>query len=88
MASISGNARSPRQTRAAALGDPAVIGAVSCIHRDPTGQSQRLLRDSEAPLSAAARQVGCASEFAFANDFKREYGIALGKYRRQERTTT
>ncbi|GGL01652.1 AraC family transcriptional regulator [Sphaerisporangium melleum] len=50
--------------------------------------ARRLLRDSEAPLSMVARQVGYASEFAFANAFKRQYGIAPGKYRRQDRTTT
>ncbi|MFC5824640.1 AraC family transcriptional regulator [Nonomuraea insulae] len=113
---------------AAALGDPAIIAALSGIHRDPSRPwtveelgtrgglsrtafarrftalvgrppltyltwwrmitAQRLLRDSEAPLSVVARQVGYASEFAFANAFKREYGIAPGKYRRQDRTTT
>jgi AraC-like DNA-binding protein len=49
--------------------------------------ARRLLRDTEAPLSAVARQVGYTSEFAFANAFKREYGIAPGRFRRQERTT-
>jgi AraC-like DNA-binding protein len=42
----------------------------------------RLLRESDEPLSAVARQVGYAAEFAFANAFKREYGIAPGRYRR------
>jgi AraC-like DNA-binding protein len=42
----------------------------------------RLLRDSGAPLSTVARQVGYASEFAFAHAFKREYGLAPGGYRR------
>lgn len=42
----------------------------------------RLLRDSDAPLSAIAKQVGYTSEYAFANAFKREYGIAPGRYRR------
>lgn len=41
----------------------------------------RLLRSSAAPLSAVARQVGYTSEFAFASAFKREYGIAPGRYR-------
>ncbi|WP_431898548.1 AraC family transcriptional regulator [Nonomuraea sp. bgisy101] len=108
---------------AAALSDPAIIAALSGIHRHPARHwtveelgtrgglsrtafarrftalvgrppltyltwwrmiiAQRLLRDSDAPLSTVARQVGYASEFAFANAFKREYGIAPGKYRRQ-----
>lgn len=41
----------------------------------------RLLRQSDAPLSALARQTGYTSEYAFANAFKREYGIAPGRYR-------
>jgi AraC-like DNA-binding protein len=42
----------------------------------------RLLRESDAPLSAIARQVGYTSEFAFANAFKRQYRTAPGRYRR------
>jgi AraC-like DNA-binding protein len=41
----------------------------------------RLLRQSTAPLSSVARQAGYTSEYAFANAFKREYGIAPGRYR-------
>lgn len=41
----------------------------------------RLLRDSDAPLSAIAKQVGYSSEYAFANAFKRQYGLAPGRYR-------
>ena len=43
----------------------------------------RLLRESDAPLGTLAERVGYTSEFAFANAFKREYGIAPGKYRKQ-----
>jgi AraC-like DNA-binding protein len=42
-----------------------------------------LLRDSNAPLGSVATRIGYTSEFAFANAFKREYGIAPGKYRKQ-----
>ncbi|MEV4441214.1 AraC family transcriptional regulator [Streptomyces sp. NPDC049577] len=42
----------------------------------------RLLRESDAPLAAVARQVGYASEFAFANAFKREFGTAPGAFRK------
>lgn len=42
----------------------------------------RLLQDTDIPLSAVARQVGYTSEFAFAKAFKREYGLAPGRYRR------
>ncbi|MFC4589048.1 AraC family transcriptional regulator [Sphaerisporangium corydalis] len=44
----------------------------------------RLLLDSDAPLTVVAERVGYSSEFAFANAFKREYGTAPGRYRRQE----
>jgi AraC-like DNA-binding protein len=43
----------------------------------------RMLHDSDAPLSTVAKQVGYGSEFAFAAAFKRQYGTAPGKYRRQ-----
>ena len=42
----------------------------------------RLLRDTDAPLAAIARQVGYTSEFAFANACRREFGIAPGRFRR------
>lgn len=41
----------------------------------------RLLRDTDAPLAAIARQVGYTSEFAFANAFRREFGLAPGRFR-------
>jgi AraC-like DNA-binding protein len=47
--------------------------------------ARRLLRDSDAPLSVVARQVGYGSEFAFASAFKREFRIAPGHYRRRGR---
>ncbi|MEV0644288.1 AraC family transcriptional regulator [Phytomonospora sp. NPDC050363] len=42
----------------------------------------RLLRESDAPLSAVAARVGYRSEFAFATAFKREFGVAPGRHRR------
>ncbi|MFI6317874.1 AraC family transcriptional regulator [Nonomuraea sp. NPDC050556] len=42
----------------------------------------RVLRDSDAPLSTVAGQVGYSSEYAFANAFKRQHGIAPGRYRK------
>jgi AraC-like DNA-binding protein len=42
----------------------------------------RLLRTSDAPLTSIAGKVGYHSEFAFATAFKRQYGIAPGRYRR------
>ncbi|RJL35572.1 AraC family transcriptional regulator [Bailinhaonella thermotolerans] len=46
------------------------------------GTAARMLRDSGAALSEVAAAVGYGSEFAFANAFKREYGVAPGRYRR------
>ncbi|MFC4115406.1 AraC family transcriptional regulator [Nonomuraea zeae] len=43
----------------------------------------RLLRASGAPLGEIATEVGYGSEFAFANAFKREHGMAPGRYRRE-----
>ncbi|GAA3661482.1 AraC family transcriptional regulator [Nonomuraea antimicrobica] len=41
----------------------------------------RLLRDTDAPLRTVAERCGYGSEFAFAKAFKREYGLAPGRYR-------
>ncbi|WP_031069042.1 AraC family transcriptional regulator [Streptomyces sp. NRRL WC-3742] len=46
----------------------------------------RLLRESEAPLTAVAARTGYGSEYAFAKAFKREFGQAPGGYRREART--
>jgi AraC-like DNA-binding protein len=43
----------------------------------------RLLRESDAPLSAIASRVGYVSEFAMAKAFKREFGISPGRFRRE-----
>ncbi|MFE7074782.1 AraC family transcriptional regulator [Streptomyces sp. NPDC057620] len=41
----------------------------------------RLLRETDASLAAIARQVGYSTEFAFAGAFRREYGVAPGRFR-------
>ncbi|MFF1922965.1 AraC family transcriptional regulator [Streptomyces sp. NPDC058221] len=43
----------------------------------------RLLRADDAPLRTVAQRAGYTSEFAFAKAFKREYGMAPGRYRRE-----
>ncbi|MFC1411384.1 AraC family transcriptional regulator [Streptacidiphilus sp. N1-12] len=43
----------------------------------------RLLRDSDMPLSVVAQRVGYSSEFAFSKAFRREFGTAPGRYRRE-----
>ncbi|WP_446048029.1 cupin domain-containing protein [Streptomyces olivaceus] len=46
------------------------------------GRAARLLRESDAPLAAIARQVGYTSEFAFSAAFRREHGTSPGGFRR------
>ncbi|MGW4945400.1 AraC family transcriptional regulator [Actinoplanes sp. NPDC004185] len=41
----------------------------------------RLLRETKAPLATIARQVGYSSEYAFANAFRRRFGVAPGRFR-------
>jgi len=41
----------------------------------------RLLRETDLGLAAVARRVGYASPFAFSHAFKREFGVAPGRYR-------
>jgi AraC-like DNA-binding protein len=43
----------------------------------------RLLRETDASLATIARQVGYATEFAFAGAFRREYGLSPGRFRRR-----
>jgi AraC-like DNA-binding protein len=41
----------------------------------------RMLRETKAPLATIARQVGYSSEYAFANAFRRRFGVAPGRFR-------
>ncbi|MEV0311240.1 AraC family transcriptional regulator [Nonomuraea fuscirosea] len=43
----------------------------------------RLLRDSDASVAEVAERMGYASEFAFGNAFKRQFGVPPGRYRRR-----
>ncbi|WP_342744006.1 AraC family transcriptional regulator [Amycolatopsis saalfeldensis] len=45
------------------------------------GRGARLLRETDASLATIARQVGYSTEFAFAGAFRREYGVAPGRFR-------
>lgn len=44
----------------------------------------QLLRTTDQPLPAIARQVGYGSPFAFSHAFKRQFGVTPGRYRAQE----
>ena len=45
----------------------------------------RLLRTTDSPLTAVAERTGYGSPYAFANAFKRQYGVSPGQYRRRRR---
>lgn len=47
----------------------------------------RILRTSDTTLAAVAQQVGYTSEFAFSNAFKRTFGTAPGRFRREHHAT-
>ncbi|MEV7086174.1 AraC family transcriptional regulator [Streptomyces sp. NPDC093085] len=44
-------------------------------------RAARLLRESDAPLVAVARELGYSSEFAFGAAFRRAHGISPGRFR-------
>jgi AraC-like DNA-binding protein len=45
----------------------------------------RLLRHTDLPLTAIAKQLGYATEFSFSAAFTRSYGVAPGRFRRRDR---
>ena len=45
-----------------------------------------LLETTDVPLSVVAQRTGYGSAYAFANAFKREYGVSAGRYRQQRHT--
>lgn len=45
----------------------------------------QLLRDTDKPVQAVGQRTGYTSEFAFAKAFKREHGLAPGRYPQQSR---
>jgi transcriptional regulator GlxA family with amidase domain len=49
------------------------------------GAGFHVLRDGSCWPRGIARQVGYSSEFAFSNAFRREFGIAPGRFRRARR---
>ncbi|PRX96651.1 AraC family transcriptional regulator [Allonocardiopsis opalescens] len=64
---------------AAAVGEP----PLAYVTRWRMTTAARLLRQEDAPLAEVARRTGYTSEFAFAKAFKREFGTAPGRYRRE-----
>ncbi|WP_306216135.1 AraC family transcriptional regulator [Actinoplanes sp. RD1] len=68
----------------AAVGEPP--GAYLLKRR--LDQGAQLLRYTELPLAAIAARLGYATEFSFAAAFRREFGIAPGRFRRRERVVS
>ena len=48
------------------------------------GMAAQLLRETDSPIALIAGQVGYRSEFAFANAFRRAFGVPPGRFRRAE----
>ncbi len=48
------------------------------------GMAAQLLRETDNPIALIAGQVGYRSEFAFANAFRRAFGVPPGRFRRAE----
>jgi AraC-like DNA-binding protein len=63
---------------AAAVGRPPIGYLISWR----LARGARLLRETDAPLAAVAREVGYSNEFAFSGAFRREYGLSPGRFRR------
>lgn len=81
---IAGLSRSAFTRRfTASVGQPPMAYLIS--YRLVTGA--RLLQETGAPLAVIARQVGYSSEFAFASAFRREFGVAPGRFRHRARET-
>jgi AraC-like DNA-binding protein len=61
----------------------AVVGAppMTYLTQRRLAHGARLLRQTEYPLATIAHLVGYSTEFAFANAFRREYGLAPGRFR-------
>lgn len=60
------------------------------VRQAPWGRAYPVVpgtRETDTPLASVARKVGYQSEFAFAKAFKREYGLAPGRYRHHEDTS-
>lgn len=79
LAGLGGLSRAPFARRFTALAGQSPIRYLTWWRMTTAA---RLLRDTDAPLTVVAADVGYQSEFAFAVAFKRQYGTAPGRYRR------
>lgn len=78
LAKVAGMSRTPFSSRFTALvGKP----PITYLTHWRLAYGARLLRQTEDPLAAIARRVGYSTEFAFAGAFRREYGVAPGRFR-------
>ncbi|MFD9740681.1 AraC family transcriptional regulator [Umezawaea sp. NPDC059074] len=80
LARHSGLSRAPFARRFTALvGEP----PLTYLTRWRMTLAARRLRDTDDPLGVVAARAGYGSEYAFAKAFKRDFGIAPGRYRRR-----
>jgi AraC-like DNA-binding protein len=78
LAGVAGMSRTSFNRRfTAQVGQP----PMTYVTRWRLAYAARLLRQTTSPLAAIAREVGYSTEFAFANAFSREYGLAPGRFR-------
>ncbi|MEV6932832.1 AraC family transcriptional regulator, partial [Dactylosporangium sp. NPDC051485] len=82
LAAVGGLSRAPFARRFAALAGRAPLAYLTWWRMT---LAARMLRDTDAPLRAVGQRVGYASEFAFAAAFKRRFGTAPGRFRRDSR---
>jgi AraC-like DNA-binding protein len=80
---LSGVAGMPRTAFVHRFGEILGEPPMTYVINQRLGHAARLLRSTSEPLAVVARQVGYASEFAFATAFRRRFGIAPGRYRRE-----
>ncbi len=56
--------------------------AGACIRRERISAAEKLLGDTDLPLSEVAQRCGFGDEFYFGGAFKRENGMTPGAYRK------
>ncbi len=78
LGALSGLSRAPFARRFTTLVGRAPLAYLTWWRMTTAG---RLLRSADVPLRVVAQRSGYSSEFAFAKAFKREYGMAPGRYR-------
>jgi len=85
--SLSGRAKMSRTAFTRRFTEAVGMSPMAYVRDLRLSAAARVLRETDASLSAIARQSGYANEFSFATAFRREYGISPGRYRTHEGST-